>query len=173
MAPDSGTIFYYVPPNDRCIYRNPDVYHLIRHLCPRLGVISTWGCCGISPQGRSRGSSLIVASRFIYLQPPFILVWIRPDSNRRPWVFCGTEHHIAREALPSELLIRIALPRFPAWTLPANRSTPCGAPMLTGSVCITRRGPDFPKSGGGRCRIRTDCLPVCNGACFRKHFPPM
>ena len=76
----------YISPKVKHFYRKPEVCHRIIRPCAILGVTSTWGYCGMSPQGRRRGNQYSVA--IIYAAPPFFVVWDRPDLNRRPaeWI---------------------------------------------------------------------------------------
>lgn len=82
-------------------------------------------------------------------------------------------------ALPSELLIRIALPPFPGWMLRLSWITSFEASMLTGSICITRRRPQFPRLGlEGGAGFEPTASPCAMGRasestsrpCSRHHF---
>lgn len=106
--PRDRAAFY---PPIRPIYRNPDVYHLIRHLCPLI-LVKTFagGFCGSTPQGSGTGKRYLIA---IATSTPFIhyleQTGLEPVSFRK-----------LSDAPPTELLSRIAagLPIPGGWAFP-------------------------------------------------------
>lgn len=126
------------------------MYHLILRLCACLGVISTWGYCGSSPQGRGSFANM---ESFIFGCASLLDIWNRLDSNQ-------------------QYALNRAVPYRPA-CIPAGARK--GAASYGHGLYYKerRRQKHCCECFGGQSRNRTGSLPECLGCVYLKHLLPV